>query len=83
MDGNNLGFSYEVHSNFDKQLISKFDSGNGKDMLSEIPEPWPDAIAFPNNKGIRVYLEDEFYKNNGQIIDLSHDAKSVKATRGS
>lgn len=83
IDGNNLGFSYEIHGNFDKQSISKFDSGSGKDMLSKITELWPNAIIFPDNKKIRVYSEDEFYKDNGRIIDFPHDAKSVKTTRDS
>lgn len=83
IDGNNLGFSYEVHGNFDKQSTSKFDSGSGKDMLSKILELWPNAIIFPDNKNIRVYSEDEFYKDNGRIIDFPHDAKSVKTTHDS
>lgn len=83
VDGNSLGFSYEIHGNFDKQSTSKFDSGSGKDMLSKITELWPNAIIYPDNKKIRVYSEDEFYKDKGRIIDFPHDAKSVKTTRDS
>ena len=83
IDGNKLGFSYEVHGNFDKQSTSKFDSGSGKEMLSKITELWPSAVIYPDNKKIRVYSEDEFYKDNGRVIDFPRDAKSVKTTRDS
>lgn len=83
LDGNKLGFTYEIHGNFDKQSTSKFDSGSGKDMLSKITELWPNTIIYPDNKKIRVYSEDEFYKDNNRIINFPTDAKSVKTTRDS
>lgn len=83
LDGNKLGFSYEIHGKFDKQSMQPFDSGSGKDMLSKIVDTWPNAVIFPDNKKIRVYSEDEFFKDRGRMVDFPHDAKSVKITRDS
>ena len=83
LDGNNLGFSYEIHGNFDKQQIQGLGNGSGKDMLSKIVETWPNAVIFPDNKKIRVYTEDEFYKASGRMLSFPKDAKSIKTTRDS
>lgn len=83
LDDNKLGFSYEVHGKFDKQVVDVDGGGSGKDMLSKICEAWPDAVIYPDNKKIRVYSEDEFFKDKGRILDFPHDAKSVKITRDS
>lgn len=50
LDGNNLGFSYEIHGNFDKQQIQGLGNGSGKDMLSKIVETWPNAVIFPDGR---------------------------------
>ena len=83
LDGNSLGFSYEIHGNFDKQQIQGLGNGSGKDMLSKIVEAWPNAVIFPDNKKIRVYTEDEFYKASGRMLSFPKDAKSIKTTRDS
>ena len=36
LDNNKLGFTYEVHGDFDKRPVQGIDSGSGKEMLSKI-----------------------------------------------
>lgn len=82
IDNNKLGFSYEIHGNFEKKQIENL-SGNGKDMLSKIVELWPNIVIYPDNKKIIVYDESQFAKDNGRILDFPHDLSSLKTTRDS
>ena len=82
LDNNQLGFTYEIHGNFEKKPIENL-SGNGKEMLSKIVELWPSVTVFPDNKNIRIYDESEFSKDTGRVLDFPHDLKSLKTTRDS
>ena len=82
IDNNKLGFSYEIHGNFEKKQIENL-SGSGKDMLSKIVELWPNIVIYPDNKKIIVYDESQFAKDNGRILDFPHDLSSLKTTRDS
>lgn len=82
IDNNQLGFSYEIHGNFEKKQIEGL-SGSGKDMLTKIVDTWPNIVVYPDNKKIRVYDESEFYKDEGRVLDFPHDLKSMKTTRDS
>lgn len=83
LDGNQLGFSYEINGNFDKKKVSGIDSGSGKEMLSKICEAWPDAIVNPDNKKIVVEQDSRFYKDEGRMLNFPGDLKSMKTTRNS
>src|SRR5699024_5877161 len=65
IDGNNLGFTYQVIGDFPTAQIEELADGSGTDMLSKITEAWPNAIVYPDNKNIRVYAQDQFYKDYG------------------
>lgn len=54
LDGNNLGFSYQVIGDFPSSRIEQLSDGSGTDMLSKITDHWPNAIIYPDNKNIRV-----------------------------
>lgn len=82
LDNNQLGFTYEIHGNFEKKQIEGL-SGTGKDMLSKIVDAWPNIVVFPDNKKIRIYDESEFFKDEGRVLDFPHDLKSLKTTRDS
>lgn len=82
IDNNKLGFSYEIHGNFEKKQIENL-SGSGKDMLSKIVELWPNIVIYPDNKKIIVYDELQFAKDNGRVLDFPHDLTSLKTTRDS
>lgn len=82
IDNNKLGFSYEIHGNFEKKQIENL-SGSGKDMLSKIVELWPNIVIYPDNKKIIVYDELQFAKDNGRVLDFPHDLSSLKTTRDS
>lgn len=82
LDNNKLGFTYEIHGNFEKKQIEGL-SGTGKDMLSKIVDAWPNIIVFPDNKKVRIYDESEFFKDEGRVLDFPHDLKSLKTTRDS
>lgn len=82
LDNNQLGFTYEIHGNFEKKQIEGL-SGSGKDMLSKIVEAWPNIVVYPDNKKIRIYDESEFFKDKGRVLDFPHDLKSFKTTRDS
>lgn len=50
-------------------------------MLSKITELWPSAVIYPDNKKIRVYSEDEFYKDDGRVIDFPRMQRQLKLLR--
>lgn len=80
LDGNNLGFTWQVIGNFDKARIARITEGNGNDMLSKITEAWPNAVIYPDNKNIRVYSLDEFQKDRGNRLDYLYNTTEFKIT---
>lgn len=77
LDGNSLGFTYEVVGNFNPVVFQSIGAGNAKDMLSTIVDAWPDAIFYPDNKNIRIYQHDSIAKNLGNRIDYLHNTNEV------
>ncbi|KAF0422850.1 phage tail protein [Pediococcus pentosaceus] len=75
---NQLGFTWEVHGNFDKQQITDLGGGSAKDGLSKITETWSNAVIYPTNKVIRVYGIESFRKYLGGRIDYLHDTSDVQ-----
>ena len=49
-------------------------------MLSKITEAWPNAIVYPDNKNIRVYAQDQFYKDYGNRLDYEYNTTEFKWT---
>lgn len=80
LDGNNLGFTYQVIGNFDKARIAKITDGNGTDMMSKIIEAWPNAVIYPDNRNIRVYNLDNFMQDRDNRLNYQHDVTSFKLT---
>ncbi|WP_195459048.1 phage tail protein [Pediococcus acidilactici] len=78
LKGNQLGFTWEVHGNFDSQQITDLGGGSAKDGLSKITETWPNAVIYPTNKVIRVYEAESFRKYLGGRIDYLHDTSDVQ-----
>ena len=78
LKGNQLGFTWEVHGNFDKQQITDLGGNSAKDGLSKITETWPNAVIYPTNKVIRVYESESFHKYLGGRIDYLHDTSDVQ-----
>lgn len=83
LDNNKLGFTYEVHGDFDKRPVQGIDSGSGKEMLSKICQAWPEVVVSPDNKKINIYKDTDFFKDQGRILDLPNNLKSMKTTRDS
>lgn len=75
---NQLGFTWEVYGNFDRQQITDLGGGSAKDGLSKIMETWPNAVIYPTNKVIRVYESESFRKYLGGRIDYLHDTSDVQ-----
>lgn len=75
---NQLGFTWEVHGNFDSQQITDLGGGSAKDGLSKITETWPNAVIYPTRKVIRVYEIESFRKYLGGRIDYLHDTSDVQ-----
>lgn len=80
IDGNNLGFTYQVIGDFPTARIEELADGSGTDMLSKITEAWPNAIVYPDNKNIRVYAQDQFYKDYGNRLDYEYNTTEFKWT---
>ena len=80
IDGNQLGFSYQVIGDFPTARLEELADGSGTDMLSKITEAWPNAIVYPDNKNIRVYAQDQFYKDYGNRLDYEHNTTEFKWT---
>ena len=80
LDGNALGFTYQIIGNFDKSRIEQLQDGNGTDMLSKIVEHWPNAVIYPDNRNIRVYNIDEFEKDYGNRLDYEYNTTEFKLT---
>ena len=78
LDGNTLGFTYEIHGTFDHQEIENLGNGSGKDMLSKVLDTWKTAIIYPDNRKIRIYTPDEFFKDQQRRVDYLHNSKQVK-----
>lgn len=78
LQGNSLGYTWQVIGNFDKQQITDLGNGSGKDMLDQIVKTWPDAIFYPEKRNIRIYQHDAFAKNIGQRIDYIRDTPEIK-----
>ena len=78
IDGNNLGFSYQVIGTFPTVRLEKLSDGSGTDMLGKITESWPDAIIYPDNKNIRVYEQKKFYKDYGNRLDYEYNTSEFK-----
>ncbi|MCP9313702.1 phage tail protein [Liquorilactobacillus satsumensis] len=77
---NRLGFSYSVFGDFPKQQITDLGNNSGKDMLSQILSTWTNAIIYPDNRVIRVYTPDAFYKSFGRRIGYLYNTKEIKMT---
>lgn len=80
IDGNNLGFTYQVIGDFPTARIEELADGSGTDMLSKITEAWPNAVIYPDNKNIRVYAQDQFYKDYGNRLDYEYNTTEFKWT---
>lgn len=80
IDGNQLGFSYQVVGDFPTAHLEELADGNGTDMLSKITEAWPNAVIYPDNRNIRVYAQDQFYKDYGNRLDYPNNTTEVKWT---
>ncbi|MBB1079073.1 phage tail protein [Limosilactobacillus sp. STM2_1] len=80
LDGNTLGFSYQVIGNFPSSRIEQLSDGSGTDMLSKITEHWPNAVIYPDNKVIRVYSQDQFNKDYGNRLDYLYNTTEFKWT---
>ena len=78
LKGNDLGFTWEVHGNFDKQQIEDLGGDSAKDGLSKITETWSNAVVYPTNKLIRVYEIESFRQYLGGRIDYLHDTSDVQ-----
>ncbi|WP_275087107.1 phage tail protein [Limosilactobacillus caecicola] len=83
LDNNKLGFTYEIHGQFDNQPVQNIDSGSGKEMLSKICQAWPEIVISPDNKKINIYKDTDFFKDQGRILNFPSDLKSMKTTRDS
>lgn len=83
LGNNDLGFKYEIHGDFPEAPCDGIESGSGKEMLEKICKAWPNAIVNPDNKNIRVYSDDQFFKDEGRVLDLPNNLKSMKTTRDS
>ena len=77
LNGNKLGFTYQVIGSFDKEQITDLGNMSGKDMLSKITDTWSNAVIYPDNKKIRVYSQDKFAKNNGNRLDYRANSNVV------
>ena len=75
---NKLGFTYEVIGSFEKKELEELKDGTGADMLSKISDTWNNAIIYPDNRKIRVYLADKFNLNRGNRIDYLNNANEIK-----
>lgn len=75
---NNLGFTYKVIGSFEKKELEELKDGTGADMLSKISDTWNNAIIYPDNRKIRVYLADKFNLNRGNRIDYLNNANEIK-----
>lgn len=80
IDGNQLGFSYQVIGDFPTVRLEELADGSGTDMLSKIAEAWPNAVIYPDNRNIRVYAQDQFYKDYGNRLDYPNNTTEVKWT---
>lgn len=80
IDGNQLGFSYQVIGDFPTARLEELADGSGTDMLSKITEAWPNAVIYPDNRNIRVYAQDQFYKDYGNRLDYPNHTTEVKWT---
>lgn len=80
IDGNQLGFSYQVIGDFPTARLEELADGSGTDMLSKITEAWPNAVIYPDNRNIRVYAQDQFYKDYGNRLDYEYNTTEFKWT---
>ena len=80
IDGNNLGFTYQVIGDFPTSRIEQLSDGSGMDMLSKITEHWPNAIIYPDNRNIRVYAQDKFNQDHGNRLDYEYNTTEFKWT---
>lgn len=78
IEGNKLGFTYQVIGGFPTARLEELSDGSGTDMLGKITEAWPNAIIYPDNKRIRVYEQKEFYKDYGNRLDYEYNTSEFK-----
>ena len=78
LDGNQLSFSYQVIGDFPTARLEELADGSGTDMLSKITEAWPNAVIYPDNRNIRVYAQDQFYKDHENRLDYEHNTTEFK-----
>ncbi|WP_461241154.1 phage tail protein [Paucilactobacillus sp. N302-9] len=80
LDGNSLGFTYDVQGSFTSQEIQDLGNSSASDMLSKILDTWPDAIIYPDNKKIVVYSQDKWERDLGNRIDYLHNTREIQLT---
>ncbi|MGX5377562.1 prophage endopeptidase tail family protein [Ligilactobacillus sp. LYQ135] len=78
LSGNDFGYSWEVHGNFDNQQIENLGNSNGQDMLSKITSTWSNAVITFDNKKIKVYNVNDYYKDNGKVITYLGNTNQVQ-----
>lgn len=80
LNGNEFGYTWEVHGSFDKEQIENLGNSNGQDMLSKITSTWNNAIISFDNKKIKVYSTDAFYHDDGQVITYLGNSNQIQLT---
>lgn len=78
LQGNQLGYSWEVIGKFNNQQIDNLGNANGQDMLSKITSTWSNAIVTFDNKKIKVFNSDDYYHDDGEVITYLGNSNNVQ-----
>lgn len=75
---NAVGFTYEIHGDFQPVQFDNMGKCSLKDVLSKITDSWKGAVYTFDNRHIDIWSESEFKKDNGRVIHYYHDTSDVK-----
>jgi len=78
--GNNLGFTYEIIGDFAKQTIESINNNDASNLINDIACGVFGAIFYGDNKHLKLYSEDEWYREAQQTFRYLYNTNEVSAS---
>ncbi|GKU81195.1 phage tail protein [Niallia sp. NCCP-28] len=77
INGNELGFTYEIVGDFEKQTIESISANDAKNIINDIACRTFGAIFYADNKHLQLYSEDEWYREVQQTFRYLYNTNEV------
>ena len=80
IDGNELGFTYEIIGTFSPQKIENINANDALNIINDIACGTFGAIFYADNKKLLLYSEDEWYREVQQTFRYLYNTNEVSVS---